>query len=67
MIRVWIAIVYVNEQALMIHDDYVVHHIDVFPPIEPCTMCFILLGLANLNECPINEPNTSWQFLQMHL
>jgi hypothetical protein len=61
-----VATIYVNEQGLMVQDDHVVHYIKKIPPIEPCTMCLTLPRLANRIQCPINEPFTFWQFLQMH-
>jgi hypothetical protein len=38
MIRAWVAHVYVYEQLVMVHNDRVVHCINVFLPIKPCVM-----------------------------
>ncbi len=63
VIKTLITNVYVDEQPMMVKHDSVFHCINLFLPIEPCIMCFILLGLANFNQCAINKPNTSWYFL----
>jgi hypothetical protein len=58
MIKTKITNVYVDEQPMMVQNDNVVHCIDLFPPIKPCAMCFIMLKLANFNHSAINKPNT---------
>jgi hypothetical protein len=50
VIKAMITNVYVNEQPMMVKNDNVFHCINFFLPIEPCTMCLIMLGLANFNQ-----------------
>jgi hypothetical protein len=44
---------------MMIHNDYVVHRVYIFPPIKPHAMCLILPWLADLNQSVVNELNTT--------
>jgi hypothetical protein len=59
IIKTMITNVYVNEQLMMVQNDYVVYFILFFSPIKPCAMCLILLKLLKLNQSVINKPNTS--------
>jgi len=57
MVRAKITNVHVGKQPMMVQNDHVVNCIYFFPPINPCAMCFILLGLVNFNQSAINKPN----------
>jgi hypothetical protein len=65
MIGAWVALVYIDEQPMMVHNDHVIHYIYFFLPIKPCAMCLILPWLVDLDQSAINEPNTIDKFLQM--
>jgi hypothetical protein len=56
-VRAKITNVHVGKQPMMVQNDHVVNCIYLFPPINPCAMCFILLGLVNFNQSAINKPN----------
>ncbi len=51
---------------MVVNHHYFVHTIYLFTPIEPWFVGVIILGLMDLNESPIDEPNTNLELGNMH-
>jgi hypothetical protein len=55
----------VDEQSMMVDDHYVVHVVHLFMSIKPRSTDRMVLGFMNIDESPINEPNTTLELGHM--
>lgn len=65
MKRAKIPIVRINKQSTMINNHRVVHTIHLFVPIELQLVIIIIPKAFEFNESPINEFNTTVEFLDV--
>lgn len=62
MVRAKVAKFDVDELPMVMNKN-IIHRIYFVPTIESCFMCFILSRLSYLDQCSINESNTTLNIL----
>ncbi len=61
IVQSWVSNVNVNEEALVVNNDCVVHWINNFPIVEPSLVHHIIPQLVDFHQGSVNEPNATWE------